>query len=325
VNKQRDDDQVRATRTTECTRTTRREALCVLGTAGLTVVAGCGGEDRAAAAATGAGSGGAGTAGSGGGAQASTAAGGAQSSGAGGAGGGENAGGAGGEGGAPAADTWASGGTAMIGDDYPDPFSDGLGTMCSITCAETLGPCHAQTLVRKDISEGRPGLPVRLALLIVDESCQPVEDPEVEIWHTSHWGVYSGDDATDYCTGFDPEAIENRFFRGQQTGGADGRVDFDTCFPGAYESRTIHIHFIVRVGGKEYLTSQLYFQQSLIEEICGTHPDYAQFGAPSISNDDDGYYSPDAELDVKMMVDGVMMASKVIVLRDSLSESLCYD
>src|SRR5689334_20681270 len=38
---------------------------------------------------------------------------------------------------------WASGGTAVMTGDYPDPFTDGGGATCALTCAMTLGPCHS--------------------------------------------------------------------------------------------------------------------------------------------------------------------------------------
>src|SRR5262245_3614737 len=37
---------------------------------------------------------------------------------------------------------WATGGTASMTGNYPDPFSSGLGTACALTCAATLGPCY---------------------------------------------------------------------------------------------------------------------------------------------------------------------------------------
>ena len=50
---------------------------------------------------------------------------------------------------------WASGGTAAITGNYPDPFAAGIGTTCDLTCSATLGPCYVPTVTRKDISERR--------------------------------------------------------------------------------------------------------------------------------------------------------------------------
>jgi protocatechuate 3,4-dioxygenase beta subunit len=152
-------------------------------------------------------------------------------------------------------------------DDYPDPFADGLGASCSLTCSATLGPCYAETLERKDVSEGHAGLPVRLAFLIVNEDCEPIEGASIDIWHTAPEGMYSGPDASAFCTGSDPDAMAAQWFRGVQTSGADGRVDFDTCFPGWYSGRTLHIHLTIRVGETEYVTSQFGFDDALGDEI----------------------------------------------------------
>lgn len=48
-----------------------------------------------------------------------------------------------------------------------------------------------------------------------------------------------------------------------------------------------------------------------------------QFGQPDTTNEADGIYSADGELTVAQMPDGVMLASKAIVLRSSLSDPVC--
>ncbi len=211
---------------------------------------------------------------------------------------------------------WASGGTAAMTDKatYPDPFQDPLGNSCTLLPAATLGPCYAQTVEREDISEGNPGLPVRLAFLVVDQDCNPIANATVDVWHTNIEGFYSGEDAIEMCTLGDPEAEAGRWFRGVQTGGADGKVFFDTCFPGWYGGRAIHFHYQVRVGNQVYLTSQLYFAGDLIQEIFATHPDYSGFGQPDTTNDEDGIYDPTGELETAQMTDGAMLAWKVLVV-----------
>jgi hypothetical protein len=146
------------------------------------------------------------------------------------------------------------------------------------------------------ISEGYPGLPVRLSLLVVDESCNPVEGASVDIWHAGIAGLYSGSDAVDFCTSDDADAESHRYFRGVRTTGADGRVDFDTCYPGWYQGRAIHIHFTLRVGGQEYVTSQLFLPEDLTTQIFADHPDYKDFGPPDTSNSTDMLYSDEGAL-----------------------------
>ncbi|MEZ4384189.1 MAG: hypothetical protein R3A79_22840 [Nannocystaceae bacterium] len=222
------------------------------------------------------------------------------------------------------ADTWATGGTAAMTkkDCYPDPFADGLG--CALLCQTTEGPCTADTMDRQDISEGWGGLPVRLALKIVEaDTCEPIEGAVVEIWHTQRTGVYSGVTPSGaFCYGDDPDAENYLYFRGSQTSDADGRLDFDTCFPGWYSSRSVHIHFRVYLDGQLTLTSQLFFDDALNEEIFASHPDYSEFGQPDTINTTDNVIGGVDDLtpyllDVKRMADGAMLASKAIAIAGS--------
>ncbi len=210
---------------------------------------------------------------------------------------------------------------------YPDPFAGGMGAACSLTCAAVLGPCYVTTEVRRDISEGQLGLPVRFAFLVVDEACNPVPDAEVDIWHTSATGFYSGSDAPDLCTLGDAGARAARYHRGIQITDAAGRADFDTCFPGWYSGRTIHIHFTVRANGQEYLTSQLYFEDALSDEIVNGQPVYQDRGTRDTTNADDGLIPQAGQADfifeTERQGDGAMLAWKTLVLRGSPQDPLC--
>ncbi len=231
----------------------------------------------------------------------------------------------------PAA-AWATGGTASMTaqDCYPDPFARPV-LSCALICETTAGPCTtAVKLERKDVSEGFAGLPVRLSLLVVDaDTCAPVSGATVEIWHTQRTGVYSGVTPNPpACYLDDPEAATFMYFRGTQIAGADGRVDFDTCFPGWYSGRAIHIHFQVIRDDKVYATSQLFFADELNAEIFGSHPDYSEFGQPDRTNISDNIIGNQADksnyvLDTARMPDGVMLASKVIAIRSSLQDASC--
>lgn len=222
------------------------------------------------------------------------------------------------------ADAWATGGTASMSGDYADPFTSNLGSTCALTCALTLGPCYAETLERQDVSEGVSGLPMRLALQIVDDGCEPVSGAVVDIWHCSPSGLYSGADAADMCTTGDSAARASKWFRGTQTTDASGRVDFDSCFPGWYSSRAVHIHFQVRKGGKEYVTSQLFFPQALIRDVFANHPEYKSYGQPDTPNAQDNIYSgTDAEVAWTRASDGALVAAKTVAIRSSLSDALC--
>jgi protocatechuate 3,4-dioxygenase beta subunit len=229
------------------------------------------------------------------------------------------------------ASEWASGGTAAMTakDCYPDPFTSAVAS-CALLCQTTEGPCTADTIERQDVSEGWSGLPIRLALKFVyADGCEPVEGAVVEIWHTQRTGVYSGVTPSGaFCYGDDPDAENYLYFRGSQTTDAAGRVDFDTCYPGWYSSRAIHIHFRVYLEGELTLTSQLFFSEELTEEIFATHPEYVEFGQPDTVNSNDNVVGGEDDLspyllDIERMPDGAMLASKLVAIRSSASDPLC--
>lgn len=229
------------------------------------------------------------------------------------------------------ASEWASGGTvAMTAQHcYPDPFAAGVMT-CALLCQTTAGPCTSDAIERQDVSDGWSGLPVRLALKFVDaDTCEPVEGALIEIWHTQRAGVYSGvTPAGAFCYGDDPDAENHLYFRGTQTTDADGRVDFDTCYPGWYPGRAIHIHFRVDLGGQAYLISQLFFTEELSEEVFAGHPDYTEFGQPDTLNSTDGVIGDEDDLspyllDTERMPDGAMLAWKLVAIRSSLDDPQC--
>ena len=93
------------------------------------------------------------------------------------------------------------------------------------------------------------------------------------------------------CTLNDAHARAARWFRGKQTSGPDGRVDFDTCFPGWYHGRTVHIHFTVRVNATELVTSQLFFDDTLVDAILASQPGYKERGTRDTTNQNDSVIS----------------------------------
>lgn len=216
---------------------------------------------------------------------------------------------------------WASGGTASMTDKdaYPDPFTTAAAS-CVLVASTTQGPCTtANDLAREDVSEGWTGLPVRLALQVVDSSCNPLPGATVRIWHTNMEGSYSGQTPNNGMCLQDQAYASQDFFRGVQTTDAAGRVYFDTCFPGWYRGRAIHIHFQVESGNTSYRISQLGFPEEVISDVFASHPDYQNYGQPDTSFASDNIFrsvsNPDAHiLEVSRMTDGAMLASKVVTV-----------
>lgn len=191
-------------------------------------------------------------------------------------------------------------GAFLTGKDYGNPFSSGIGSSCVAYGAATKGPCHSNTYLRKDLSDGLVGLPTRFELMIVDTSCKPVPNAIVEIWYASPAGTYSkaaqaidsgtgysgslSDLNTSFCTGNDAAALASNWLRGFQMTGTDGRTTIDGIFPGWYAGRTTHIHFIITANGKTYVTSQLLFDESLTSEVYTKHSSYSYRGNKDTSN-----------------------------------------
>jgi protocatechuate 3,4-dioxygenase beta subunit len=218
---------------------------------------------------------------------------------------------------------WAGGGTASMPDKatYPDPFTGGLDS-CAIVAATTAGPCTTATdLEREDISEGWSGLPVRLGLRVVDSACQPIVGATVKIWHTNVEGGYSGQTPSNAFCLLDQSYADADFFRGVQTTDGDGVVYFDTCFPGWYRGRAIHIHFQVKDGNQSYRISQLFFPEDITAGIFSLHSEYSPYGQPDTVFSTDGIFAaiPAGQrdrliLDVAQMTDGAMLASKTVAV-----------
>jgi protocatechuate 3,4-dioxygenase beta subunit len=215
---------------------------------------------------------------------------------------------------------------------YPNPFTQVVDGACTPTCAMTLGPCHDDLAgEREDVSDRQTGLPMRFALRILDDSCQPVTDADVDIWHCDVRGVYSSEtaDSPEFCTGDDAAALAARWFRGHRSTDQDGIAWFSTCFPGWYRGRAIHVHFTVRRTnreGDEYLTSQVAFPADLVNELCSEHPDYVGHGLPDTPNTGDSIFADTVDqyvMETQRMSDGALLAWKTIIIRSSLSASVC--
>jgi protocatechuate 3,4-dioxygenase beta subunit len=188
-----------------------------------------------------------------------------------------------------------------------------------VTVAQTLGPCHVNNVpARQDVSEGKAGLPLRLAVRIVHAAdCRPVENADIEIWHTDHRGIYSGREAAEMCTFGDAEAISGLAFRGRQLTDAKGQASFLTAYPGWYKGRTPHVHCRILVEGKELLISQIYFDDVLSDIIYSEHPDYLGRPARDTRNDEDGLIPEDAAdhmFDFEKLDSGVLSATITIGL-----------
>lgn len=164
---------------------------------------------------------------------------------------------------------------------------------CTLTGAQTLGPCYAAAaaLTRRDITAGATGLPMRLGFRIVNAAnCQPVTNATVDVWHVNSVGIYSALTAQVCTTG--ANVVNETWCRGVQATDSDGRVYFDSVFPGWYSSRTTHIHFTIRIGTTIFLTSQFAFSDRANDFIYRKHPLYnTRAGTRGTNNTNDTVFT----------------------------------
>jgi protocatechuate 3,4-dioxygenase beta subunit len=145
-------------------------------------------------------------------------------------------------------------------------------------------------IARVDARDGREGVELQLHFRVLDSSAAcdtPVPDVEVYYWHTDAVGLYSGFDGQNpdmsYSGAFE-RTVENAdiFCRGMGVTNADGIVSFQTLYPGWYNGRPVHIHFLALKPGsskdttgtmsyrdKAYhvFTTQIYFEEAFSRAI----------------------------------------------------------
>lgn len=177
-------------------------------------------------------------------------------------------------------------GLAACGEDAAStsPSRTGVGTPdCVLTPAGTEGPYYLDLdLMRADLSEGRAGVPLRMALTVVDaETCQAIPGAAVDVWHADPDGTYSGTESHG--------TVGETYLRGVQLTDADGLAGFDTLYPGWYSGRTVHIHIKVHVDGDTVHTGQLYFPEEINSAVAEVE-EYARHGGRDTANDDDMFY-----------------------------------
>jgi protocatechuate 3,4-dioxygenase beta subunit len=147
----------------------------------------------------------------------------------------------------------------------PAAVASGL-VSCVLAPEMTEGPYYVEgDKVRRNITEGKPGVPLTLRLTVVDVStCKPIKGAAVDIWHCDAGGVYSGTAA---------QSTENlTFLRGIQRTDRNGLAIFKSIYPGWYPGRTVHIHLKVYLGGNTVHTGQLFFPDTLTDVVYRRSP-----------------------------------------------------
>ena len=100
---------------------------------------------------------------------------------------------------------------------------------------------------------------------ILDGRGDPVRNALVEIWQVDNNGVY--------LNSRDTHAVRDKNFQGfgRFLTGSTGEYYFRTIKPVAYPGRTRHIHFAIKMKGREKWTTQCYVKGEALNERDGIY------------------------------------------------------
>ncbi|TAH38083.1 MAG: hypothetical protein EYC70_05525 [Planctomycetota bacterium] len=192
---------------------------------------------------------------------------------------------------AAAAPAAAPAGAALLSDPgLAPPWSPVLRRMCRGTPSNIQGPFYLDLdLLRRDITEGKPGLALTLVYQVVRVAdCSPIPGAVVDVWHNDALGSYSG---------FASQGTAGQtWLRGIQIADSHGLVLFDTIYPGWYPGRTTHVHVKVMPTMTTELTTQFYFEDFISNAVYLQLPPYDQKGPNPTSNDQDAFYTPETKM-----------------------------
>jgi protocatechuate 3,4-dioxygenase beta subunit len=179
----------------------------------------------------------------------------------------------------------AAGGSAVLAAEDTDTGLAAVASgavSCVLTPELTDGPYYISgEAFRRDVTEGRPGVPLTLRTTVVSAStCKPIKNAVVEIWHADASGVYSG---------FGSGSSNRTAMRGKQRTDRNGLAVFKTIYPGWYQGRTVHVHVKVWVSGNVVHTGQLFFPEAVSDAVYANAP-YAARGARDQHNTTDSIF-----------------------------------
>ncbi len=181
------------------------------------------------------------------------------------------------------------------------PSFAGAGT-CTLSRELTEGPYYFDVdAIRGDIREDWAGAALRLGILVQDsDSCEPIPNAVVDIWHCDAEGLYSGFESASQGGPGGGRTDDETYLRGAQATNAEGIAEFTTVYPGWYRGRTVHIHCKVHLNRTELLTTQLFFDEAVSETVYASAP--YKSGAGRTRNASDNIF--DESLVLTMTPDG---------------------
>ncbi|KAL3664237.1 hypothetical protein V7S43_010566 [Phytophthora oleae] len=171
----------------------------------------------------------------------------------------------------------------------------------------TEGPYYIKgEYIRTDMREKQTGVPMYIDVQVIDvNTCKPVSNMYVDLWHANATGVYSGVVASTNGNSKDATNLQNTFLRGVTPTDSDGVAQMTSVFPGHYAGRATHMHFVGNYGGtvlanKTYSAGsvahvgQFFFEQDLITSVEKVSPYSTNTQAVTLNSADNIYKSASA-------------------------------
>ena len=159
---------------------------------------------------------------------------------------------------------------------------------CRLLVGQDEGPYYRDLdLERRDITEDREGVALRVGLRLLSSGGDPFAGALVEVWHADREGQYSGFPVETSAPG-------ETFLRGSQQTDARGLCAFDTIYPGWYPGRTVHIHLIAHAGESRSVTTQLFFPEPVTDTVFA-QPGYDTRGERDTTNATDAIFANHGE------------------------------
>ncbi|KAJ5484849.1 hypothetical protein N7539_004837 [Penicillium diatomitis] len=183
---------------------------------------------------------------------------------------------------------------------------------CILAPDVTQGPYYVSgELIRQNIVENEGGVPLYMDIQLIDtNTCEPLPDVYMDIWHCNATGVYSGIQANGNGDSSDGTNLNATFLRGIQPSNRDGIVQFESIFPGHYTGRATHIHVLTHpvnettalqnntisglYSSKTSHVGQLFFDQDLITQVEKVSP-YSTNTQDLTTNAEDSILSEEAD------------------------------
>ena len=145
-----------------------------------------------------------------------------------------------------------------------------------------------------DGTSTQTGIPLALTVYVFDakNSCAPMANVQVDIWHCNADGVYSAESSE--------STSSETWLRGYQLSDSTGKVTFTTIMPGWYSGRTTHIHLRLRstydsTSNSGSNTMQFFFDQTILDTIDTTVAPYSSEGKNPITNATDRVYTTEED------------------------------